>query len=92
MTISITNLSISTKAAMGATVGTLNLIDETGTSRQANFILTEASAGFFTISGNKLVTGRNGIAPGNYSVKIKGNGQYVRLYDKAIFGIMVTAT
>ena len=44
MTISIDNLTVSTKAASGATIGTLTQTDSGGTVRTSNFALTEDSA------------------------------------------------
>src|SRR5215813_3207828 len=62
--ISISNLTVSTKAAGGATVGTLTMMNAGKTALAANFTLTEDAGGFFGISGSNLVTEISGIAPG----------------------------
>lgn len=90
--ISMDNIAISTKAASGATVGTLTMTDSGGVARKANWMLTEGAAGFFAISGAALVTLRASIPPGVYSVKICGNAQFVALSDDATFIITVTST
>jgi len=90
MAISITNLTVSTKVPNGATIGTLALVDETAKNQIANFTLTPDSAGFFGISGNNLVTVRGGIPPGNYSIQVFGNAEFVRLSCEATFVIGVT--
>ena len=92
MTISIDNLTLSTKAASGATIGTLTQTDSGGTVRASNFALTENSAGFFSISGSKLVTIRAQIPVGNYCVDVYANAQFVALSGEATFTIAVTAT
>jgi hypothetical protein len=90
--ISIDNIAISTKAASGATVGTLTMTDSGGVARKSNWILTEGTAGFFAISGAALVTLRPSIPAGLYSVKVCGNAQFVPLSDDAAFIITVTST
>ena len=92
MTVSIDNLTISTKAATNTTIGTLTVTDSGGTVRQSNFALTENSAGFFGITGNKLVTLRTSIPAGNYCVQVYFNAEYVPLSGDASFVITVTAT
>ena len=92
MPIMLTNTTISTKAAAGAIIGSLSLVDSTGVSRIANFTSTEDAAGYFGISGNNLVTLRASIPPGNYCVQIYGNAEYVPLSSEASFAIGVTAT
>jgi hypothetical protein len=89
--ISIDNLTISTKAASGATVGTLTMTDSGGVARKANWMLTEGSAGFFAFSGPALITLRASIPHGLYFVKICGNAEYVPLSDEASFAITVTS-
>jgi hypothetical protein len=92
MTISIDNLAVSTKAAANTTIGTLTVIDSGGTVRQSNFALTENSAGFFGISGTKLITLGTPIPTGNYCVSVYFNAEYVPLCGDATFVIAVTAT
>ena len=92
MTISISNVTVSTKAPQGTVIGTLALVDDTGISRMANFISTQDAAGFFGINGSNLVTLRASIPPGYYGLQIYGNGEYVSLCGEAAFVINVTAT
>jgi hypothetical protein len=92
MTISIDNLTVSTRATLNTTIGTLTLTDSGGTVRQTNYALTEDSAGFFGISGSKLVTLRTPIPMGYYSVDVYFNAEYVPLSGDASFVITVTAT
>ena len=92
MAISINNLVISTKAAVGAPIGTLSLKNSSAIGIKANFMLTKNSAGFFAISGYNLVTAGASIPPGNYSVRIKANGTNTSLKGNATFVIAVTAT
>jgi hypothetical protein len=92
MTVSLDIATISTKAAANATIGTLTLTDSGGTVRQANFALTEDSAGFFGISGNKLITLRTSIPTGSYCVSMYFNAEFVALSGNATFVIIITAT
>jgi hypothetical protein len=92
MPIMISNTTVSIKAPQGTIIGSLSLLDSTGVSIAANFISTEDAAGFFYISGNNLVTARASIPPGNYSVQINGNGDYLALSGEATFTIGVTVT
>ena len=92
MAISIDNLTISTKAAANTTIGTLAVTDSGGSARQSNFILTEDSAGFFGISGSKLITLRTPILPGYYCVEVSFNAEYIPLSGDSSFVITVTAT
>ena len=86
----ISNLSVSTTAAVGAVVGVLTLADATLTSRAANFILTEDSAGYFGIAGSNLVTVQKSIPKGFYSIKVKSNATHVMLSGTGQFVVSVT--
>jgi hypothetical protein len=92
MTLMISSLTVSTKAPVGTVIGGLQLIDDTGVSRVANFISTPDAAGFFGITGNNLVTLRASIPPGYYGIQICGNGEYLSLCGEGAFVITVTAT
>jgi hypothetical protein len=90
MAISITNRSISTKAAVGSTIGVLTFSDATGTAQKSQFGLTKNSAGFFAVSGSNLVTERASIPVGTYSVRINAVATNVSLRGNANFTIAVT--
>jgi hypothetical protein len=92
MTLMISNLTVSTKAPVGTMIGTLTLYDNTATSRIANFISDENSAGFFGINGTQLVTQRASIPPGYYGLQIYANAENVSLCGEAAFVVTVTAT
>jgi hypothetical protein len=89
--IGISNLTFSTKAAIGTVVGTLTLFNASLTSMAANFILTKGCAGFFAISGSNLVT-INVVPAGIYSVRVNAVGTKTWWDDQATFVITVTAT
>jgi hypothetical protein len=91
--ISIDKLIISTKAPVGTAVGTLNLLSASmGQMPNVNFILTKDAAGFFSISGSKIVTMNAPIPPGFYSVEVQAVATKVWMDDDAVFTINVTAT
>jgi hypothetical protein len=92
MTIMISNLTVSSKAAANAVVGALTLYDANGTVRGTNFTLDMDAAGFFGISGNNLVALRASVPVGFYEVHVCGNAEYVAQTDDAYFVITVTAT
>ena len=92
MTIMISNLTVSSKAAANAVVGALTLYDASGTVRGANFTLDMAAAGFFGISGNNLIAVRASVPVGFYGVHVCGNAEPVAQTDDAYFVITVTAT
>ncbi len=92
MTISIDKLTVSTKALANTTIGTFTVIDSGGTARQSNYVLTEASAGYFGISGAKLITLRTPIPTGNYCINMYFNAEFVPMSGEASFVITVTAT
>jgi hypothetical protein len=91
MAVSISNSSISTKAAVGSTIGVLTFSDATGTAQKSEFGLTKNSAGFFTVSGNNLVTGRASIPVGIYSVRVRAVATNAALKGNADFVIAVTS-
>src|SRR5260370_102488 len=82
--ISISNVTISSKATAGTVVGTLNLLNGSAQLLTANFILDETSAGFFAISGQNLVN-LTPIPPGYYSVSVSAVGTHVSWLDSGIF-------
>jgi hypothetical protein len=88
--IGISNLTFSTRAAIGTVVGTLSLYNASLTAMGANFMLTKGSSGYFAISGYNLVTS-NVIAPGNYSIRVNAVGTKTWWDDQANFVITVTA-
>ena len=89
--ITINNTMVSTKAAAGAVVGKLTLMDNAKVGLSANFILTEGAAGVFAISGSNLVTVNPSIPPGFYSVTVSGVGTRALMQDVGYFTITVTA-
>jgi hypothetical protein len=89
--IAIDNLTISTRAGSGTTVGNLSLFSASmGQMPNVNFILTKNAAGFFGISGSKVVTMNTPIPPGLYSVKVRAVGTRAWMDDDAQFTITVT--
>jgi hypothetical protein len=90
--ISISNLTVSTKAAAGAVVGKLTLLNASMVGLPANFILTKDAAGFFAISGSNLVTVSTSIPPGLYSVNVSAVAISAWMRGEAAFVITVTAT
>ena len=89
--ISISNLTVSTTAAGGATVGTLTMMNAGKTALAANFTLTEDAGGFFGISGSNLVIKISGIAPGFYVVRVRGVATNAYYANKCYFTITVTS-
>ena len=91
--IGINTLTVSTKAAAGAVVGTLKLYSApAGQMPNVNFTLTKDAAGFFGISGSNIVTMNASIPPGFYSVAVRAVGTNAWWNDKAVFTITVTAS
>jgi len=84
MAVSISNSSISTKAAVGSTIGVLTFSDATGTAQKSEFGLTKNS-------GNNLVTGRASIPVGIYSVRVRAVATNAALKGNADFVIAVTS-
>lgn len=89
--ISLNNLTISSKAASGAIVGTLTLLDASRVGMSASFMLDQGAAGFFAVSGNSIVTEGAPIPIGSYSVRVRGVGTNTWWKDEGIFTITVTA-
>jgi hypothetical protein len=89
--ISISNLSVSTSAAVGTTIGTLTTYNASGTAIKANYVLTKNSAGYFAISGSNLVTAGAPVPVGNYSVRVHANGTNTSLSGNAHFVVTVTS-
>jgi hypothetical protein len=92
MALSIDKLTVSTKAAANTTIGTFTLTDSGGAVRQTNYALDENAAGFFGISGSKLVTLRTPLPAGNYCINLYYNAEYVPLSGEAAYVITVTGT
>jgi hypothetical protein len=91
MSMSLSNLTISTKAPVGTIIGQLALWNEVGANLATKFQLTEDSAGYFVNSGNSLMTTRASIAPGFYSVRVRGVAQTQRWQETGNFVIQVTS-
>jgi hypothetical protein len=90
MALGLSNLTVSGKASAGAVVGTLSLLNASGVTMQANFMLDDDCAGFFGISGNNLVTMNASLPPGNYSVSVTGVG--TKTYWSADGNFTITVT
>ena len=90
MAVSISSLTVSTKAPVGATIGALTVRDASGAVLTSGYTLTKNSAGFFAVSGNNLVTERGLIPVGNYSVRIHAVATNSRFSGNANFVIAVT--
>ncbi len=92
MSMSLSNLVISTKAPANTIIGQLALYDQSGNNMATKFQLTQNSAGYFVNSGNSLMTTRASIAPGFYSVRVHGVAQMERWKETGTFVIQVTST
>ena len=88
--IALDNLTISTQAAAGSTVGTLSLLNESLTAMTANFQLTKNSAGFFAISGYQIVILSAALPPGNYAVMVRAVGTNTWWSEEGSYVITVT--
>jgi len=86
----LSNTTISAMAAANATIGTLSLIDSSGTAQKANWALTPGAADYFLTSGNGLLTARASIPAGLYAIHVRANAQVVPLKEKAWFVIQVS--
>ena len=89
--IRISNLTVSTKAAAGATVGTLTMMNAGGTVQASNFTLNKGAGGFFGISGSNLVTEISAIPPGIYSVEVRSVTTNAYYANNCYFTITVTS-
>ena len=92
MALGLSNLTVSGKAAAGAVVGTLSLLNASGVTMQANFMLDDDCAGFFGVSGNNLITMSASLPPGNYSVSVTAVGTKTYWEADGCFTITVTPT
>jgi hypothetical protein len=88
--IKLSNSTVSAAAAVNTTVGTLTLLDSTGTARNANWSLTPSAANYFTVAGGVLSTLRASIPAGFYAIKVRANATSVALKAKARFVIQVS--
>ena len=92
MSMSLSNLTISTKAPVNTIIGQLALYDQSGNNMSSRFQLTQNSAGYFYNSGNSLMTNRAAIVPGYYSVRVRGVALNERWRETAVFVVQVTST
>jgi hypothetical protein len=88
--IRISNLTVSTTAAVGATIGALTMTNA-GTALATNFTLTKGAAGLFGISGSNVVTEKTAIPLGYYSFRVRGVATNAWYDDDAYFTITVTS-
>ena len=88
--IMLSNNTISAMAAANATIGTLSLVDSSGTVQKANWGLTPGAADYFLTGGNVLATARAAIPSGLYAIHVRANAQLVPLKEKAWFVIQVS--
>src|ERR1700731_2296884 len=89
MTISISNLAANNNVPAGTVIGVLTAYDASSNVIPCNFTLIKNSAGFFSISGNSLVTERASILAGIYSVRVHANGTTTRFSGNAVFHVAV---
>jgi hypothetical protein len=92
MSMSLSNITISTHAPANTVVGQLALYDQSGTSANARFMLTQNSAGIFYLNGTALTTTRASMAPGYYSVRVSVVAQLERWKESGVFIVQVTST
>jgi hypothetical protein len=92
MALSLSNMTVSGKAAAGTVVGTLSLLNASAAAMQADFILDDNCAGFFGVSGNNLVTMAAALPPGHYSVAVSAVGTKTYWAADGNFTITVTTT
>src|SRR5215471_21260621 len=92
MTISLSNSMVSANSPTGTIVGVLTAKDGAGSIVPCNFILTKRAGGYFSVSGNNLITAWNGsILPAYYSLRVHANGIFTRFNSSADFTITVAA-
>src|SRR5258707_921080 len=90
MTITLSKLNVATNAPTGTAVGLLTARDGVGNIVPCNFILTKRAGGYFSISGNNLITAWKGsITPGYYSVRVRANGIHTQFRSSADFTVVV---
>ena len=82
--------TVSATAAANTTIGTLTLLDNSGTARSANWSLTPEAAGYFNVGGAVISTLRASIPAGFYAIKVRANATNVDLKEKARFIIQVS--
>lgn len=93
MSIAISNLTVSSNAPTGTVIGVLTALDPTGSVIPCTYTLTKASAGYFTVSGNALVTAwSTSAAPGSYSVRMHAIGTNASFSGSATFTINVVVS
>lgn len=88
--ITLSNNTVSAMAAANTTIGTLALLDSSGTARKANWELTPGAADYFMTSDSSLQTVSASIPAGLYAIRVRANAQLVRLKEKARFVIQVS--
>jgi len=88
--IMLSNNTVSAMAPANATIGTMLLVDSSGTAQKANWGLTPGAADYFLTSGNVLATALASIPAGLYAIHVRANAQLVPLKEKAWFVIQVS--
>jgi hypothetical protein len=88
--ISLSKNTVSATAAANTIIGTLTLLDSTGTAYNANWSLTPNAANYFNAGGGVLQTLRASIPAGFYAIKVRANATAVNLKQKARFVIQVS--
>ena len=88
--ISLSNITIPANSPKGTVVGTFALLNASGVGMNANFILSQNSAGFFAVSDYKLVTVAAAMPAAMYCIKVTGAGTSTAWEEKATFPIIVT--
>ncbi|TMK50782.1 MAG: hypothetical protein E6G70_05105 [Alphaproteobacteria bacterium] len=84
MAISISNVIVNSSAPPGTVIGVLTSWDASGNVVPCTYTLTKGSAGYFAVSGSKLVTAWSAPAvPGYYSVRIQAIGTTTRFSGSA---------
>ena len=88
--ISLSKNTVSATAAANTIIGTLTLLDSTGTAYNANWSLTPSAANYFNAGGGVLQTLRASIPAGLYAIKVRANATAVALKQKARFVIQIS--
>ncbi len=90
MTISISNLTVSSDASAQAIIGVLTTLDASGNKILCDYTLTKGSVGQFALSGDMLVAAwAIPPAPGHYFVRVHAMGVNTRFRGSAWFAVKV---
>ena len=90
MTISISNLVVSSSSPQGSLVGKLEVVAADGQAIDCNYSLSGNGSAFFALSEDRLVTAWKTVAPaGIYSIRIRALGIAERLSASASFHVSV---